>query len=94
MITDWKGNEIKEGMEVCCIRTKRRINIYIPKNVPLGPYYEDCWEIDPPMTVGTVDSQLGIISKIGAFFPFDLMAPMDEHFLLAIKGVSDVNPNI
>lgn len=107
MITDWKGNEIKPGMEVCCILTKRKMRIHIPDNVPLGPYYEDCWDVGDFAIVELRDGQLGIFTGFRIvhdlaeppsprFVPFSssFMRPFDDTLRLAIKGISDQNPNI
>lgn len=114
MITDWKGNEIKPGMEVAFLTTvihHMEAGILWPKPyVDNGkPGYqkiqdthdESCWilsefrkveEHDGRLfvTIETKDGEYKYISRTylgeSSFFA-------SEPPVLAIKGVSDVNPN-
>lgn len=108
-ITDWKGNLIKEGDEICVIRIVDRpmftnMTLMIPKGLPgefeaikspaPDPEPKECWEIDE---YKLVMPGLMYESKAGEF-TFHCHISMihfllDKDHVLAIKGVSDKNPN-
>lgn len=107
MITDWKGNEVKEGDEICIIRRIRRpfftnVSWLIPDG--MGKFQEikgsdpepakECWEVgdytkvEPGFMCTTKEGDTTYKCHISLLTMF-----MTDDFVLAIKGLSDVNPN-
>lgn len=103
-ITDWKGNAIKHGDEICLIKIKDKsyfgkVGMMIPGQGMVCSTEEpepnkNCWKVGEYLKV---DENLCITVKHGYYTftqPISIcMAYIDTSCLiLAIKGVSDVNP--
>ena len=98
-MTDWKGNEIKPGMEVCIIKIidKQYMvpGVLFPDGTCIMADREPdkvCWEIGPYYLVE--GEKLIITESIGEFTfsqPLEIKCfflDMNNYFL-AIKGISD-----
>ncbi len=105
-IKDWKGNEVKEGDEVCRILIKKgglfnNIQWWIPdgkgntKVVKVPDIPEaDCWEVGQYQKVELCNGMLCTTTVTDSFTmtsPLSLEFPNDR-VILAIKGISDTNP--
>lgn len=103
IITDWKGNVIKEGDEVCFIKIRtggffKNFGWMIPNGdgtftshtIPDVPD-EDCWEVGEYIKI---EEGLRYTSKLGEYTfnqPISMLDfCMDSKHILAIKGVSDM----
>lgn len=104
-VTDWKGNIIKEGDEVCIIKIVDRpmfsnFGILVPVGGGVrwdsaeAPEPKECWipgeylKIREGLTyVVNVHDQI-VNSHVSLLTLF-----LDKDHILAIKGVSDKNPN-
>lgn len=103
-ITDWKGNVIKEGDEVCFIKIRtggffKNFSMCIPNGdgtftthtLPDEPE-KDCWEVGEYIKI---EQGLRYTSKFGEYTfnqPISMLTIlMDNKHILAIKGVSDMN---
>jgi hypothetical protein len=103
MITDWKGNEIKPGMEICLIKVIDRHTMVFGMLIPLPDgghkeYKEEkrpdspCWEVG---NYYLIDENFSYLAEDKA----DLTLRVSIHFIdfsmdkrthiLAIKGISD-----
>lgn len=104
-VTDWKGNVIKEGDEICFIKIKTGglftdiSLVMLPggEEIPIPAEEEkDCWEVEEYLKVERMDcGLLGYTRKYGEWTVTQAIT-MDEikffdtgRFILAIKGVSD-----
>lgn len=101
MITDWKGNEIKPGMEIVLINTFIRqyfTEVGIPPHDPIP-----CWDVYDPHIVEL--NEHGILGywthgkHTGEFegYTYSIFNAVQGVFrspdvLVAIKGVSDSKP--
>jgi len=101
--TDWKGNVIKEGDEVCYIKIRTgsffsNLGLLIPDEAGGYTEYkmgeepeEDCWEVGEYIKIG---KGLRYTSTIGEYtFNMLLTEPafcIQPGTILAIKGVSDM----
>lgn len=104
-VSDWKGNAIKEGDEICFIKIKTgsgflSFSIMIPNGdgsyekieSPAEPE-KDCWEVGEYLKVEKEGRYLFVNSKCGEYTVQQeislLTFCMSERTILAIKGVSD-----
>lgn len=100
-MTDWKGNEIKPGMEICFIRVIYRQYFQFGVLVPIAPgvhvdHMEDkrpdkpCWEV---LESFIVDETLCISKTEGNITlknPLSwIESGLQDDTILAIKGISD-----
>lgn len=100
---DWQGNLVKEGDEVCLIRTKKLgiKNISMVLNEQdFGKHSleeEDCWDIVRSNKVFKIGDMLSIFDNsygITLLTPLHfLKRELDQHLILAIRGVSDMKPS-
>ena len=107
---DWKGNIIKDGDEICFIRTKtggyyKNAGWVVPNGdgtftthtIPDEPE-KDCWQIGEYVKVWSRDGDLFATTKVGEYtitqqLSYYLAFKDMTRLVLAIKGVSDDNPN-
>lgn len=100
-VTDWKGNVIKEGDEVCFIKIRTgenfsNLSLLIPDGEGGFTEYkteeepeEDCWEIGKYIKI---EKGLRYTVSMGEYTfntPISSLAFFEPNIILAIKGVSD-----
>lgn len=106
--TDWQGNVIKEGDEICVIQTKKNYMFKKPQSyVPnlSGGFdvidlfeepEEDCWIIEESYKVVIINDSLYFTYAAGEYTVSNSLSiikiGLDQYHLLAIKGVSDMQP--
>lgn len=104
-VTDWQGNMVKAGDEVCFIKIRTggmftaaflipdQKGGYTEHNIPDEPE-TDCWEVGECIKV---EEGLRYTTVQGEFTftqPLSLLTfCMDSRHILAIKGVSDKRPD-
>lgn len=100
-VLDWKGNEIKEGDEICFIEVKSggiftNVHFWIPftgERIPIDmPPEKDCWDVGEYYKVKKIGDCLYYTVDFGenkATIPLCDNFVDDKRFILAIKGESD-----
>ena len=110
-MTDYKGNEIKPGMEICAVKIIDRQMFRGGVLIPVVPgvahieHWEDkrpdrpCWE---PGEYYKVNDSMCIQKNVSSGeYEFTCTIRIDdmivglekELYVIAIKGISDTNPN-
>lgn len=103
-IKDWKGNEVKDGDEICFIATKKNYMFSTgywlvpgdpPQKIPMDlPPPEDCWIVGDYHKVFIMHGELYTTITSGNFTLTDALVNtllfVDRRYtILAIKGISD-----
>lgn len=102
-VTDWKGNVIKEGDEVCFIKIRTgsffdNLGLLIPDGEGGFSEYkteeeteEDCWEVGDYVTVERGLKYTSTMGEYTFIMPISALVFFPkEKSILAIKGVSDM----
>ncbi len=98
-VTDWKGNEIKEGMEVCIIQTNTDNYFRDSKTgLPFTPIV-DCWDIktylveskNGNLVINTTTKGANEAEGYTFHFsnPISMLTWTSKNCIIAIKGISD-----